>query len=955
MRIMKIVKRIPPHILRRAISAFVAVVFVLSTIMTGTLAWSSLSQRATNAIEGECDGFPVELHKYALDLEGNPTEIRLQGAEFDLFRVNADGTSTQVGERLTTDENGVIRVEGLAPGDYYFREVRPPSGYTFDIDEDENPIERHDFTITGEDPDLVTIVTVYNRLITGDLIIEKIVENADGSDIDDDQKEIEFEFRVTFYGSNGDVDGNTYTYIIYCRDGIPGEELSIQSGETLFLRHSERAVFRNIPAGVTYTVVELPSPGFTVRSGDHQGTITRDVERRATFTNVICPRVGSLRVSKEIRNFDGTPVTDAQREVDFTFTLYLGDDEPVTFTLRHGGFEIFDNIPVGTPFRIVEHPVDGFTQTLEDQIGTIVVEGRTVMVDFINYYGDPDERYGDLRVSKEVYGGESDTAFTFTVIIGNDDPYTFTLRHGEYWLRENIPHGTRYTVIEHPAPGYSAEVGIRSGFIAGGTVVRADFVNPIIEYMEITIYKLVEGEIPERYADLEFHFRLTIDGELYEEFPLLADGSRTFRIRAGAMYIFEELVSRLPNGWTLVYVRGVAHGTATDDIVIEFVNRFEEDDERIYIDVEKRWEYSVTNPLMPEYIVVQLMDGNRVVASATIRLVDGSWTHRFVNIPKHDVDGNVIEYTVRELPVESWRAGYYGCPEEGFEIVNTYIPPAVIDDIPVEKRITGETPERDSQFRFMLSGAQNAPMPSGTSANNNTRTVTVMGEGTANFGSITFRAPGTFVYTITEMNDGVAGYVYDESVYTLTVVVEEYNGELRIASRVIVRDGVVVDGVVFVNEYVGGGPPVDDETTIIEGTKTWVHGELHSRFHPGSITVLVKVDGVIVAQRLVTARDHWNWRFVMPRHDADGNEIVYTIDEVRVVGYTKAINGFNITNTFNPNDPDVPPEWLRPIDPDTLPPTGVIWPWIALMALSMSGLVVIFTIKRKKKRLTRLK
>lgn len=49
----------------------------------------------------------------------------LEGAEFKVIDVN--GLTVQ--EKLTSDENGVVNVEGLGPGKYFFKETKAPKGY----------------------------------------------------------------------------------------------------------------------------------------------------------------------------------------------------------------------------------------------------------------------------------------------------------------------------------------------------------------------------------------------------------------------------------------------------------------------------------------------------------------------------------------------------------------------------------------------------------------------------------------------------------------------------------------------------------------------------------------------------------------------------------------------------------------------------------------------------------
>jgi len=70
-----------------------------------------------------------------------------------------------------------------------------------------------------------------------------------------------------------------------------------------------------------------------------------------------------------------------------------------------------------------------------------------------------------------------------------------------------------------------------------------------------------------------------------------------------------------------------------------------------------------------------------------------------------------------------------------------------------------------------------------------------------------------------------------------------------------------------------------------------------------SITVKLLADGSIKDTITITSADNWRHTFAnLPKYDAnDGHEIIYTIDEDRIAGYTTSITGdaqtgFTITN-----------------------------------------------------------
>lgn len=219
---------------------------LIATGITGTLAWSSGRQSALNQGQTSTEMRPVHLLKLERDTEGNQTEIAVPGADFVLYNNQDPENPVQIQTTFTTDQEGRITVS-LPPGQYFFQETRLPYGFAPDLDSDNQPIRRYDFTVTMDTTNDSPVVTVYNRRLSGDLIIEKTLVNDDGQKLSDEQRTQLFEFRVTF------SDNGTYEYQI----NGEGDMHELASGETLKLAHGQRAVFTNIPVGVHYTVEEV--------------------------------------------------------------------------------------------------------------------------------------------------------------------------------------------------------------------------------------------------------------------------------------------------------------------------------------------------------------------------------------------------------------------------------------------------------------------------------------------------------------------------------------------------------------------------------------------------------------------------------------------------------------------------------------------------------------------------
>ena len=85
------------------------------------------------------------------------------------------------------------------------------------------------------------------------------------------------------------------------------------------------------------------------------------------------------------------------------------------------------------------------------------------------------------------------------------------------------------------------------------------------------------------------------------------------------------------------------------------------------------------------------------------------------------------------------------------------------------------------------------------------------------------------------------------------------------------------------------------ELTGVTGTKTWLDDESDQR--PDSITVVLSANGEKVDELKVDASSDWKYEFAdLEKYDKSGEEIKYTIDEVKVPNYKTSIKDFDITN-----------------------------------------------------------
>ena len=133
--------------------------------------------------------------------------------------------------------------------------------------------------------------------------------------------------------------------------------------------------------------------------------------------------------------------------------------------------------------------------------------------------------------------------------------------------------------------------------------------------------------------------------------------------------------------------------------------------------------------------------------------------------------------------------------------------PAVLHDPPVKKVITGAVPHNAGNFTFLLRAVSTTaaeaagvlPMPLAAGGNQEMQ-LEIQGAGEEEFGDITFRLPGTYVYEISELPIGRRGFSFDSNPVTVTYVVTQ-SGSVLNATRTMEKRGQAVTEAVFTNEF----------------------------------------------------------------------------------------------------------------------------------------------------------
>lgn len=208
--------------------------------------------------------------------------------------------------------------------------------------------------------------------------------------------------------------------------------------------------------------------------------------------------------------------------------------------------------------------------------------------------------------------------------------------------------------------------------------------------------------------------------------------------------------------------------------------------------VLKVWDDAGYEALRPNEVIVQLLKDGKVYDTQTLSK-DNNWRYSWNNLnPNYEWD--VIEKKAEGYSSSITRTGIT------FTITNKFMTPILENNLSVQKRISGERPATDSGFTFVLSADNSlCPMPPGSSGT--VKEVTIIGSGSQCFGEICFTKAGKYVYKVSEKNSGIAGYTFDNTVYTIVFEIMENEGELSSAKTITDSSGRIVSVIEFTNNY----------------------------------------------------------------------------------------------------------------------------------------------------------
>ncbi len=326
-------------------------------------------------------------------------------------------------------------------------------------------------------------------------------------------------------------------------------------------------------------------------------------------------------------------------------------------------------------------------------------------------------------------------------------------------------------------------------------------------------------------------------------------------------------------------------------------NKFEVPGETVSVSVTKVWEDNNNEAeKRPTSVTVTIngdtntkQEGNEVNQEYELT-AEADWRHTFNNLPKYNNLGNEVVYTVTEKETGSI---YYttentevtGNQKEGFVITNKFEVPEETVSVPVTKvweDNNNEAEKRPTSVTVTINGDTNTKQEGNEVKQEHELTANTDWKHTFESLPKYNNLGNEVVYTITEKETG--------SIYYTTA-----NTKVT---------GNQKEGFVITNKF-----EVPEETVSVPVTKVWDDNNNEAEKRPENVTVEVKSEEKVVAEKALTQEENWKHTFNnLPKYNGLGNEVVYSVTEKETgnIFYTTANTkvtgnqkeGFVITNKF---------------------------------------------------------
>ncbi|PRT14220.1 hypothetical protein C6353_25805 [Bacillus toyonensis] len=787
-------------------------------------------------------------------IAGDETKI-IPNVSFNLYTESGQ----QIGSKYTTDQQGMVEVPNLDPGNYYVQEIAGPNYLDFD------PQVKVPFTIDAN-ADKGVKLAIPNKVK---------MTSVSGTKT---------------WNDNNATDRPSSIQVELLQNGNSIKTQEVTAANSWNYTFADLAQYDMNGVAYTYTVKEQPVAGYKSEVNGYNITNTKDAKTSVSGTKTwkdgnATDRPSSIQVDLlQNGNVIQTKEVTAANSWNYTFAdLAQYDMNGVAYT-----------------YTVKEQPVAGYKSEINGynitntKVAKMTVEGTKKWKD-----GNATDRPSSIQVDLLQNGNVIQTK---EVTAANDWKYSFTN------VESYDVNGSAYTytVKERPVAGYKSEINgyditntkvgqttvegtktwkdgnatnrpttIKVDLLQNGQVVATQEVSEATGwkygFKDLAAYD-AEGnaykyEVKEQPVD---GYKTEVNGydiTNTKDAKTSVSGTKTWNdnnatdrpssiqvdlLQNGNVIQTQEVTAA--NGWNYTFVdlaqydaNGVAYTyTVKEKPVAGYkteVNGYNITNTKVAkmtVAGTKAWKDGNATD-RPTMIKVDLLQNGNVIKTQDVLAAIG-WKYIFADLEAYDANGVAYQYEVKEHLVAGYKSEI-----SGYDITNTKVGQTTVEGTKTWK--DGNATNRPEMIKVDL--LQNGKVI-------DTKEVSVAGK---------------WKYAFTDL----AAYDAEGNAYKYEVKeqpVDGYKSE--------------VHGYDITNTKVA--------QTTVEGTKTWKDGNATNR--PEMIKVDLLQNGKVIDTKEVSAAGEWKYEFTdLAAYDAEGNAYKYEVKEQPVDGYKSEVHGYDITNT----------------------------------------------------------
>ncbi|MEK5023049.1 MULTISPECIES: Cna B-type domain-containing protein [Bacillus] len=787
-------------------------------------------------------------------IAGDETKI-IPNVSFNLYTESGQ----QIGSTYTTDQQGMVEVPNLDPGNYYVQEIAGPNYLDFD------PQVKVPFTIDAN-ADKGVKLTIPNKVK---------MTSVSGTKT---------------WNDNNATDRPSSIQVELLQNGNSIKTQEVTAVNSWNYTFADLPAYDNDGNAYTYTIKEQPVAGYKSEVNGYNITNTKDAKTSVSGTKTwkdgnATDRPSSIQVDLlQNGNVIQTKEVTAANSWNYTFAdLAQYDMNGVAYT-----------------YTVKEQPVVGYKSEVNGynitntKVAKMAVEGTKKWKD-----GNATNRPSSIQVDLLQNGNVIQTQ---EVTAANDWKYSFTN------VESYDVNGSTYTytVKERPVAGYKSEISgyditntkvgqttvegtktwkdgnatnrpttIKVDLLQNGQVVATQEVSEATGwkygFKDLAAYD-AEGnaykyEVKEQPVD---GYKTEVNGydiTNTKDAKTSVSGTKTWNdgnatdrpssiqidlLQNGNIIQTKEVTAA--NGWNYTFVdlaqydaNGVAYTyTVKEQPVAGYkteVNGYNITNTKVAkmtVEGTKTWKDGNATD-RPTMIKVDLLQNGNVIKTQDVLAVIG-WKYIFADLEAYDANGVAYQYEVKEHLVAGYKSEI-----SGYDITNTKVGQTTVEGTKTWK--DGNATNRPTTIKVDL--LQNGKVI-------DTKEVSAASE---------------WKYAFTDL----AAYDAEGNAYKYDVKeqsVDGYKSEVK--------------GYDITNTKVA--------QTKVEGTKMWKDGNATNR--PEMIKVDLLQNGKVIDTKEVSAAGEWKYAFTdLAAYDAEGNAYKYEVKEQPVDGYKSEVHGYDITNT----------------------------------------------------------